>query len=103
MQESVQNERPVQIGMVGRNTTPMSPEGLAMFVLRSMSMWLSLVSFSSFLSAHINLKVQNDLAIAHANRKLAKLNSPPLLDVLIFSLNLIVKFRPKGHHEVSGV
>ena len=89
--------------MLWRNTTPLSPEGLTMFVMRSMSTWLSLVSFSSFLSAHINLKVQKDLVIAPSNKNLAKLNSPPLLDVLIFSLNPVVKFRPKGTHEVSGV
>ena len=88
-----------------------SPEGLTMFVLRSMSTWLSLVSFSSFLSAHINLKVQTYLVMAPANKKIGETQLPAkylagklaLLDILISPLNPVVKVRPKGHRKISGV
>ena len=54
--------------------------------------------------------MQKDLAIAPVNKKIGETQLPAkylagklaLLDVLIFSLNPAVKFRPKCHRKVSG-
>ena len=102
----------VPIVLVVREATPTSPAALTMIVTRLMSTWLFIVLFSLFLSVHINLKVQINLAILPANEnvvKIKKSTSHQIIDRKVglsgFSYpprgNSGLKFRPKIHHKTS--